>query len=164
MASMLKALGRLQWGWLVWNVLVPTVGPPLLTLLILSLWMTGDLQTKLDLKEVLADLTPWALCFYALTLIGSSLYELGGRVGSHLELGGSMVLVGFLVLIYAVLTVLWRVMGKDANHLSVYVVTGVLWLAAVALCHWSYVVRIKPLPAAPAVPERPAAAVPGVRA
>lgn len=146
--------GQLQWAWLFWNVFIPTVGPPLFTLAIVGLWMTGDPQTTLDIKKIVADLSPWALCFYALTLIGSSYNELGTLRDAHKTLVSSMLVVGAVALIYAVFNALWRVNGKDVAHAPVYYVTAVLWFFSVVVCHWSYSVKCKARAAAPSEPPK----------
>jgi hypothetical protein len=140
-------LKRLQWPWLVWNVFLPTLGPPLFTLVIFLLWMTNNPDAKLNVKSIFADLSPWVLCFFALTLIGASTNELGQpRLSAHRALRWSMFIVGGFALLYAAFIALWRALGREVAHLPVYYVTAILWLAAVSVCHWSYLKRSDPLP------------------
>ena len=161
-------LKRIEWGWLFWSVLVPTMGPPFFTLLVFGAWMTFATQAKPDIKSIVADLSPWALCFFGLTLIGASINEMGfKRFAEHRALGVSMAVVGIAALGYAVLLALFRAMGKDVAHAPVYYVTFVLWALAVVLCHWSYLVKSRPLPsvvAAAAAQPNHAVAPAGVRA
>jgi hypothetical protein len=155
MRSLPVPLDRIKWRWLSWNALIPTFGPTLFSLLVIGMWKTGDPSTELNLTRV-ADLTPWALCFFALTLIGSSYSDLDRSLkNAYPTIVGWMLAVGAGALLYASVISLLKLKGFDVARAPVYYVTGALWIGAVTVCHWSYVVKSRA--AAPAAPAAPAA-------
>jgi hypothetical protein len=63
---------RLDWGWIGWQVGAPLLGPPGVGLLVVVLWRVAGNEARID-WSVLADLTPWALLTYALSLVATTL-------------------------------------------------------------------------------------------
>jgi cation transport ATPase len=167
MSAVSNALKSLQWRWLLTSVVVPILGPTILSLVVVGMWKSGNPAFTVD-WSVLVDLSPWALAFYALTLIGSSFNAMWGQISRHPALTTCLIIIGALVLLYAGLNAVWRLNRPFVPPAPVYYVTGVLLASAVVVCHWSYLVQSRaattaalmaPAPAAPA-PAAPAPAAP----
>jgi hypothetical protein len=123
-----------KWKWICWQVLVPILGPIVISALVVLAWQSGNPSFKADWSVVL-DVTPWALTFYTVTLIGSTMNDLWPKLGNHKGLGSSLMMVAFSVTLYASLIVIWR---HDASFIpgrSVYMVTFILLGISVVLCH-----------------------------
>lgn len=127
----------MQWRWLIWQVVVPVFGPILISLLVIGLWMSGNPDFVPD-KRIILDVTPWALAFYTLALVGSSLNGLWPKLSKHTVIGAWLVILALVVMLYAALTVIWRHNGNFVAGAPVYYVTGCLLVLAVVLCHMSY--------------------------
>jgi len=99
--------------------------------------MTGNPDFKPNMK-IIADVSPWALAFYTLTLVGSALNELWPKISQHQAIGLGLFIVSLAVTVYASFTVIWRHSGTFVPGESVYYVMLVLLGCAVWLCHQSY--------------------------
>ncbi len=124
----------IQWKWLFWQVAVPIVGPIVVSAIVILAWMTGSPGFKPDMG-IIVDVSPWALTFYMLGLIGSTIEGLWPKLSTHPVLGLSLIVVAFAVGLYAAFIVVWRHDSKFIPGLPVYFVTGLLFICSVALCH-----------------------------
>lgn len=130
----------LQRRWLFWQVAVPLLGPAVISAIFILLWMSGNPGFKPSISLIL-DISPWALVFYTLTLLGATLNELWPNVSQHQMLGGSMGVTAFAVGVYAAFIVIWRHNATWQPGGPVYVVTGVLLAVSVFLSHAGYAAR-----------------------
>src|ERR1700686_3489786 len=98
-----------KWKWIFWQVLAPVVGPIVISALVVILWQTGNPQFKADWR-IIIDVSPWALTFYAVTLIGATMSDLWPKFSDHWVLGASLIVTAFAfsVALYASLIVIWR--------------------------------------------------------
>ena len=78
--TMKDLTARLETKWLLWRVVIPLLGPIFISLLVILAWTSGRPDFKPSLG-IVVDVSPWALTFYALTLIGSTLNELWPKLG-----------------------------------------------------------------------------------
>jgi hypothetical protein len=127
---------HLNWKWLGWQVAFPLLGPIAMSLVIVLLWRSGNPAFRMNM-EVILDVSPWALTFYALTLIGSALNEKWDKLATHGVLVGALIVVALAVAVYASFIVIWRHDPRFVAGASVYFVTILLLLVSVALCHRS---------------------------
>ena len=88
--------------------------------------------------SVILDVSPWALTFFTLTLIGSTMNDFWSKLGSHPVLGGAMIVVALCVAIYASFVVIWRHDPAFVAGASVYYASAILLVTAVPLCYVSY--------------------------
>jgi hypothetical protein len=98
------------------------------------LWWTGNPQFKIDWR-IIADISPWALVFYAITLIGAALNDLMPEFSSRPGVGTSLILAAIAVSLYAGFIVVWRHDDKFAPGAGVWVVTIILLAISIGLCH-----------------------------
>lgn len=125
----------MQVKWLLWQVLLPIAGPVILAGLIVMGWASGD-ENFVPNYSIVLDVSPWALTFYALTLIGSTLHVFWRKLSEHPGIGAALIGVAFAVGVYASFIVIWRHDPNFVPGASVYYVTVFLLFASVALCHW----------------------------
>ena len=128
---------KIQSRWLLWQVIIPLFAPVILSVLVIGLWATGTVTFE-PKWSVVVDISPWALVFFSLTLLGATLNELWPRVSSHPTLTLNLALTAFAVALYAAFIAIWR---HDVNWKpgpAVYWVTGALFVLAVALSHYGY--------------------------
>jgi hypothetical protein len=120
--------------WLFWQVFAPIVGPILISALAVLFWESIEpkFQTKWD---VIIDVTPWALTFYTITLIGATMNDLWPKLGDHPTLGVSILIVGFSVGLYAALIVIRRHDPTFVPGTQGYTLTLILLILSVILCH-----------------------------
>jgi hypothetical protein len=130
----------LQKRWIFWQVVVPLIGPAVISAVFILLWMTGNPGFKPSVP-VIMDVSPWALVFYTLTLLGATLNELWPNVSKHQTLGGSMGVTAVAVGVYAAFIVIWRHNAGWQPGGPVYVVTGVLLVVSIFLSHAGYAAR-----------------------
>lgn len=130
----------LQKRWLFWQVAVPLLGPAVISAFIILLWISGNPGFKPSLP-VIVDLSPWALVFYTLTLLGATLNELWPNVSQHQTLGGSLAVTVLAVAIYGAFIVIWRHNAAWQPGGAVYFVTAVLLVVSVFLSHAGYAAR-----------------------
>lgn len=126
-----------HWRWLIWQVVVPIAGPIILSGVFVLAWQSGNPNFKPSMK-IAVDVSPWALTFYTLALIGSTLNGLWPKISDHPGLGGSLILVAIAVGAYAGFMVIWRHDSTFVPGAPVYFVTGLLLLVAVVLCYKGY--------------------------
>jgi hypothetical protein len=120
--------------WLFWQVFAPIVGPILISALAVLFWESIEptFKTKWD---VIVDVTPWALTFYTITLIGATMNDLWPKLGDHPTLGVSILIVGFSVGLYAALIVIRRHDPTFVPGTQGYTLTLILLILSVILCH-----------------------------
>jgi hypothetical protein len=120
--------------WLFWQVFAPIVGPILISALAVLFWESIEptFKTKWD---VIIDVTPWALTFYTITLIGATMNDLWPKLGDHPTLGVSILIVGFSVGLYAALIVIRRHDPTFVPGTQGYTLTLILLILSVILCH-----------------------------
>lgn len=128
---------KLNWQWLIWQVAVPLAGPIVLSWLIILAWQTGN-PNFTPRWSVILDVSPWALTFYSIALLGASLNELWPKMPAHPHLGTGLILIAALVAVYTAFMVIWRHSSGFVPGRNVYFVSITLLLAAVIFCHSVY--------------------------
>ncbi len=128
----------MRWGWLAWQVLVPIFVPVFVSFLVVGAWATGQPNFSSNYSIIL-DISPWALTFYSLTLIGSTLNIFWDRINSHPILGSATIITAGAVTVYASFMVVWRHDPKFVAGNEVYSVTVILLVVTIILCHWCFV-------------------------
>ena len=63
-----------------WQVLAPVLGPILISVLVVFLWSTGQPGFQMD-WSIIVDVSPWALTFYTITLIGATMNDFWPKLG-----------------------------------------------------------------------------------
>ena len=96
-----------DWKWVVWQFLMPVFAPIIISSIVVILWSTGNpaFQPRFS---VIIDVSPWALTFYSLTLICSTLHEMRGRLASCGDLCIALMFDAAAVFLYASFMVIWR--------------------------------------------------------
>jgi len=123
-----------NWNWLAWQVGAPLGGPVVLSAIFVLFWWT--LKSGFAPRmEIVLDITPWAMTFYALTLIATALRELWPRYSKHPALFVWLSILASMIIAYYAFMVIIRHEETFVPAGSVYIVTTVLLLAAVFLCH-----------------------------
>ena len=120
--------------WLFWQVIAPILGPILISAVAVIFWETINPNFKAR-WEVIFDVTPWALTFYTITLIGATMNDLWPKLGTHPGLGVGILAVGFSVGLYAALIVIRRHDQSFVPGTQGYAVTLILLALSVILCH-----------------------------
>ena len=133
----MKALESIEGSWLAWRVAVPLLTPIIISFVVIMAWASGSPHFTPNIRIAL-DVSPWALTFYALTLIGSTLNEFWPKLATHPALGVALFLVAGSVTLYAAFMVIWRHDPAFVPGLPVYGVTIVLLFISVILCHIGY--------------------------
>jgi hypothetical protein len=123
--------------WLFWQVLVPLLAPIIISGIVIIAWSTGVTTFHPNLKIVL-DVSPWALTFYSLTLIGGTLNAMWSNLANKSGIGVCLILTAVAVTLYASFMVIWRHDSNFNPGTPVYVVTIFLLVVSVAFCHWGY--------------------------
>lgn len=123
-----------NWNWLAWQVGIPLGGPVLLSAVFVALWWT--LKTGFAPQwPIILDITPWAMTFYVLTLIATALRELWPHYATHPALFIWLAILAALIIAYYAFMVIVRHEETFVPAASVYIVTTVLLVTAVFLCH-----------------------------
>ena len=130
----------LQKRWIFWQVVVRLLGPAVISAATILLWMSGNPDFRPSMP-IIVDLSPWALVFYTLTLLGATLNELWPKVSEHPTLGGFLAVTALAVGVYASFIVIWRHNSAWRPTGPVYVFTGVLLVVSVFLSHAGYAAR-----------------------
>ena len=99
------------------------------------LWWTGDKNFAIKWSLIVEDVTPWALTFYAITLIGATMNDFWSKLPSHPVLGVALILTAFAVAIYGAFIVIWRHNSAFTPGTGVYVVTFLLLGISIGLCY-----------------------------
>jgi hypothetical protein len=76
---------KIDWSWLLWRVLIPLLAPVVVSSMVIFAWVTGSPSFK-PYFGIALDVSPWALTFYSLTLVGSTLNEFWPRLGNNTAL------------------------------------------------------------------------------
>lgn len=125
---------RLNWQWLIWQVGIPLGGPVILSWLIVLAWGTGN-PDFIPKWSVVLDVSPWALTSYSLALIGAALNELWPRMPDNRALGWGLFGCASTTAIYTAFMVIWRHNTAFEPGPNVYILTGLLLLVTIFLCH-----------------------------
>jgi len=123
-----------NWPWLVWQVVVPLGGPVVLSWLIMLTWQTGN-PDFVPQWRIALDITPWALVFYALALMGTALNELWPQISTHARLGSLLIVTTVYAHTYAALLIIWRHNRTFIPNRTVYIVAAFVLLLAIVLSH-----------------------------
>ena len=116
-------------------MLTPLIGPVVISGVVVCLWWVGDPKFKINWHLLIDDLTPWALTFYAITLIGATMKDLWSKLSVHPVLGVSLLLTAFTVAVFESFIVIWRHDSQFVAGTSVYLVTCFLLGVSIYLCH-----------------------------
>jgi MFS superfamily sulfate permease-like transporter len=122
------------WKWILWQVAAPLLGPIIVSLLVVLAWHTGKPGFRMQWSIVL-DVSPWALTFYAMTLIGATMNDFWPKMQGHAVLGISLFTVATAVALYASFIVVWRHDPDFKVGTPVYGVTLFLLFLSIVLCH-----------------------------
>jgi hypothetical protein len=123
-----------KWRWLIWQVLAPLLGPIIVSLFFALLWETGQPNFHVNWK-VVVDVTPWALIFFTMALLGSGLNEVWGQIAQKQATFVFLLVNAAAVLIYASFIVIWRHEPNYEPGTSVYALTIILLMTSVVICH-----------------------------
>jgi hypothetical protein len=123
-----------KWKWLSWQVLAPLLGPIVVSYFVALLWETGDQNFHMNLK-VIIDVTPWALTFFTMALIGSGFNDVWGDLAKRQATAAFLVVDAVAVLIYAAFIVIWRHNEKFEPGTAVYALTLILLGTSIVVCH-----------------------------
>jgi hypothetical protein len=123
-----------NWPWLVRQVVVPLGGPIALSWVIISAWQTGN-PDFVPQWGIALDITPWALVFYALALMGTALNELLPQISTHVRLGWLLIVTASLTQIYAAFLIIWRHNSTFVPNRTVYIAAAFRVLLAIVLSH-----------------------------
>jgi hypothetical protein len=105
-----------------------------LSTLIVLAWKSGN-PGFVPRWKIILDVSPWALTFYTMTLIGASLNSLWPRLSIHPLLGGSLIGVALAVGVYSAFIVIWRHRSDFQPGWNVYLIATFLLIVAVIICH-----------------------------
>ncbi len=133
----METLASIDWKWGIWRVAVPLAAPTVISFIVAYAWASGNPGFRPSLS-IAADVSPWALTFYSLTLIGSTLNDFWPKLTTKPVLGSALILVAVAVLLYTSFIVIWRHNPTFVPGKPVYGVTLVLLCSSVALCHVGY--------------------------
>lgn len=123
-----------KWKWLSWQMLAPLAGPIAVSYLVALLWETGQPTFHMNWK-VIVDVTPWALTFFTMALIGSAFNDIWADLGKNQATAAFLVVDAIAVLIYASFIVIWRHTPNFEPGTGVYVLTLILLATSVVVCH-----------------------------
>jgi len=121
--------------WIIWQVLAPIFGPMAMSVIVVLAWRSGQPQFPINWYLIVEDITPWALTFYCITLIGATMDDLWPELQQHPGLGLSLIMVALAVALYASFIVIWRHDRNFTPGVPVYVVTFLLLTLSIVLCH-----------------------------
>ena len=124
----------MKWNWRVVQVVVPILGPVVLSALFAFACATGPTVFQPEL-DIIVALPPRALTFYCLVLISMTVSQFWHRIGSNPAVGGAAILTGAMVAVYYAFTVVWRHDPAYIPTSETYYVTLVLTAASVLVCH-----------------------------
>ena len=126
----------MRWQWLLWQVGVPILGPIAMSIVVTIFWWTTKSSFSINWPLILEDMTPWALIFYALTLIATTLQDLFPRLSERPGLGSALIVLAVLDAMYGSIIVVSRQDDpKFTPGAAVYVVTLFLLVVSIGLCH-----------------------------
>jgi len=116
---------------------VPLLGPVVVSGVVILMWISGNPEFQPSIP-VMLDVSPWALVFFTLTLLGGTLNELSQNRTQHPTLNWSLEVTALAVGIYAAFIVIWRHNANWHAGQPVYVVTIILLVISVFLSHLGY--------------------------
>lgn len=120
--------------WLLWQVAIPLLAPIVISGVVVGAWATGN-PTFTPSMSIIVDVSPWALTFYSLTLIGSTFNVFWPKLGTNAMLGIGLILTAVAVTLYASFMVIWRHDPTFSPGVPVYIVTVFLLCISVILSH-----------------------------
>src|SRR5260221_14721051 len=123
-----------KWKWLIVQVFAPLGIPIFVSALAAAVWELGQPSFHMDMK-VVADITPWALVFFTMALLGGGFYDLWADWTGRPVLSISLMSIAFIVLIYASFIVIWRHSPTFVPGTGVYMLAFIMLSAAVGLFH-----------------------------
>jgi hypothetical protein len=127
-------VATLKWKWILWQVVVPILGPIAISTVAVVLWWTGRTDFQIHWR-LIVDITPWALTFYAVTLIGAALNDLIPDFSRRPGIGFSLILAALAVSLYAAFIVIWRHENDFSVGPRIWVATIILLAISVGLCY-----------------------------
>jgi len=127
----------LKTRWVLWQVLIPIFGPIVISAGVVYLWSSG-VDGFVPNWEIIVDQSPWALIFFALTLVGATINELWPKVSQNMVLSAALVMTAFAITLYAAFIVIWRHNPTWKPVRGVYTVTIVLLVVSVILSYIGY--------------------------
>jgi hypothetical protein len=122
---------------------VPIFGPVVLSLAFIGLWSTGDPAFVPDYANAIAEVTPWALIFYSIALLGSTLHAFWPILNRYAVLGTVMIVEAIAVCVYAGFIAVWRHDLAFQPGVGVYATTVILLVATVSTCHLGYAIKVR---------------------
>jgi hypothetical protein len=125
---------QLKWRWLFWQVVVPIAGPMVISAIVAALWWTGSKNFKVDWR-IIVDMTPWALTFYAITLIGATMNDVMPDFSARPGIGTGLIVAAIGVCIYTGMMVVWRHDPSFTPGPGVWIATLIFTIASIGLCH-----------------------------
>jgi hypothetical protein len=123
-----------HWKWIIWQVVIPLAGPVLISAGVVCLWQLGDDAFRINWHIVL-DVSPWALTFFCMTLIGAAMSDLWPKISNHAMLVLCLFAIFFTTAIYASFIVIWRHRPGFEPGTAVYVFAFFLVALSVIFCH-----------------------------
>lgn len=143
----MELLKSIDYRWVGMQVLLPILGPVIISTVVVLFWVSLD-EKFIPNWLLIVDVGPWALVFYTVTLVFTSLQSLLPKAKDHGVLVGAMIVVALFVTIYAGCMELFRqsalqkMASTDAAAVAIpgsaYYVAVLLLLIAVCLCHQAY--------------------------
>jgi len=129
--------------WIGWRVFAPLFGPILVAELSLWMWSTGPDGNAVNYFQPIHGITPWALVVYAITLLGTTINELRGKIEENKRFYLWLIVVIIFTLIYGAYIIIWNQQVAFQPTAKIYMITVLLFLAAVALSGYGYTISKK---------------------
>jgi hypothetical protein len=116
-------------------VLSPLAGPIAISTVVALFWMTLDPTIQID-RKVILDITPWALIFFSVALIGGGFVDIWPVMALRQVVLLSLLALAVAVVLYAGATVIFRLLHPhDEPAAGVWIATFFLLGASVVICH-----------------------------
>lgn len=128
-----KGLNR---PWVLWEVIVPLGMPVVISLVVVFMSATGPSPSPISLEAAI-DLAPWTLCFFAFTLLASSMRKIWPKSQQYPKITLWMLVMMFPVALYAGFLVSWHQDAAFKPTAVNYLISVLLTAAAVWRCHAS---------------------------
>jgi hypothetical protein len=123
-------------SWIIWEVAVPLALPVIISLVVVGMSATGPSPQPISFEAAI-DLAPWTLCFFAFTLLASSMRRIWPHFSAHPTVSISMIVMMLLVALYGGMLVSWHQVPTFKPAAANYLVSGVLTILAIWRCHES---------------------------
>ena len=120
--------------WFLWNFAAPVFGPIVLSGLFVILWMPLKKNFTPDFG-IIVDVTPWAITFYTITLIGSTVDVVWEVISKQIGKAVGLVVIVLAVLVYTSNTIIRRHDTDFVLGPEVYIVPLIFMGLAVYLCY-----------------------------